>query len=154
MINHDEQTLDKQLVMRMTDLENGLRDLKTKQLIGGDAINSLASPLIPVSLTIAGGASKSFTINFNATTFGYYVSEFSPSFFIDTNNDGTYLWQGGSNLTAAQLKLSLNWIYDAVDSSETINGRKTYKVQVVNLDTASHTYYFQCALNYPKISLS
>lgn len=152
MINRTSLHYENDLNRRLPQAERAIRDLKNRQTIGIESLEVVRS-INSFSVTIPAGGIFVDVANFVGTALAHFNSELGVWTFVDTDADPTYLWPTGLNITPGRLLFQRSVTYDAGLSDELGAGRKTYIIELHNLDSISHTYYQNYVAQVPKGAL-
>jgi hypothetical protein len=137
-INLAEETLEDRLVNRITALEKDLRDLKTKQFIGGDNTVVTHSSIASGVTTLLAGEKVYFTLLLTPALPRVTLWDFAFTIYVDgTGFDSDNVYPDGLNLTTAMKQLRLGWWLDWGTSND-ITGQRVWRIQVENFDVSSH----------------
>lgn len=152
MVNKVQNSLEERLIRKIARLESELYQLKTLQPVGGDVVEH---EKIPVSGPAEGGPiilnanqKGRFTINFTnpeLTNINYLFTIYVDVF--DSGNSYPF----GNNLTAGQEKIRITHWIDRLVSSNFGYNNKYIIIEIENLDTVTHSYYFDIDITLPKL---
>lgn len=141
-VNRTQNSLDKRLVKTVASLKREMAQLKTPQKIGADIISVDRIPsgaeVASGPWTVAAGSYLHIYFTVFPASDTLTLWNFLHTVYVDTDNDSTYIWPGGSNVNPLK-HLVTAWI-DWELSNDTTNSRK-YVIYVLNNDGISHDYY-------------
>lgn len=152
MINRTRQTPQHEIARRLPAVEREIRDLKNKQLLGGDTLYIVGTSLATITDTIAPGGESFYTLTFTPVVPRIPDERLAFSFFVDNDGDISYANPNGINLTADQKKVSYEGPrYDWAQSDD-VSGLRVYFVKVRNGGSSSHTIYSKFKFYSPKVT--
>lgn len=123
----------------LADIFRRLQNLET----GADPSLSVTAATSAGSVTLAANAKATVTSTLSWTDADETVNpggEFHPIVFIDTDNNGAFLYPTGGSLTSAQKALGLQVFNDGLYVNNNTNENRAHMV-LQNLDASDHTYY-------------
>lgn len=158
-INRAENAIDKRLVSTVTKLERDMRELKSKQPIGADALTVVSVPAGAGAFTVGpvfiiSGSSSTIAITTIPAASRLTLWNFAFTVYVDVL-DNAHQWPNGSALTVESREAWVfNWL-DWADSSDTLNTR-VYKIRIRNSSpgTIDHNYYIQFKAYAPLVQVS
>lgn len=147
-INKSENSIEKRLVNTIATLVRDMRELKSKQPIGADALTVVSVPSGAGAFTVGpvfiiSGSSSTINITTIPANSRLTLWNFAFTVYVDVL-DNAHQWPNGSALTVEQREAWVfNWL-DWADSSDTLNTR-CYKIRIRNSSPAinDHNYYIQ-----------
>lgn len=162
MSNRAEETLDKQLINRIVDLERQVRELSTPQKMGGDVFELIRFPALPTLAAVAGPVT--LIPNQSVMFYADYYSDipalwnFQVSVTVDTNDSDHVAFFATVPANATDF-LRVSHFIDLFHSDDNIPsgpnvGRAVRRVcvRVENYDSVNHNYWTHFAGYLPKLT--
>lgn len=155
-INKAEQQLPDKLINDLTDLKRDMREIKSKQPVGGDILQVQKIPagtatLFAGPLTIAGGGNTgTFIVTFVPDQSTLTLWNTLWTLWIDVV-DNAHQFPQGSSLDLNMRAIALSSWWDWADSSDTSNIR-VFKIHILNNAGLSHDYYVKIKAYIPQLS--
>jgi hypothetical protein len=139
-MNLAEEGMDGYVVRKIKDLEAQLRDLKTKQLIGGENTVVQGSSLASSSDLFNPGQYHDYTVTFTPNDQILGIPQLTMSFFIDNDLAPDYEWPIGASLNNDQRSMERWWHLDWFRSVDATGVRK-WTVRIYNPSGTAFTVY-------------
>lgn len=140
-VNRATNELGKRIVGEIKYLGREQRAMKQRQLFGGDNIVKEYSDFTTTSLTIGTGQGVVLTITITPVIARLLLLEPEWGIYITNNNDPTYLWPSGSNLSTDQKYKVLASMHRDTFLTDPVTGAAVYLWQIVNNTAAPITVY-------------
>jgi len=154
MINKSENTLKDRLTAKIQEIERELNALKTRQLLGADNLVTTASTTTVDTFSLAHAQQNTLIKTITPTIPQLMFAEVAFTIYIGTDNDKTYRWPDGSNLTLDQVFGTVSaWRIDQSENDDT-TGKKAFMLWVLNTGANTYTYYVHSKFYIPGVSVS
>jgi hypothetical protein len=127
--NKAELSVEDRLVLDINDLKRDLRDIKTRQRIGGDNTIVEGSNLFSSSASIANGQTVVFTLTYTPDEELLGLTNLAITFYVGTELDLNYALPDGGSLSTDQRAYDIQMYQDWGRSSDAI-GRKVWRIRV------------------------
>lgn len=122
-----------------------------------EALETGAKPLVEYSgatfigsVTLAAGAASRVTSTLDWSDSSVTTNpggELYLAIYVDTDNDGDYLWHSGASLSDNDRKLTISLIKDLAHLDNN-NDSNRIQWRIVNNDASQHTYYLYSGFTY------
>lgn len=139
MINLAEESLENQLVKRLTELEKQMREIKTRQLIGGDNTVVEGTNILFLSDTFTSGQVRFYYITLTPDSEILGMPQLLSSYWIDVDATDNSL-HPNATLTNDQLAVDFEERLDYARSFDAI-GERVWVVRIENFGATTRTVY-------------